>query len=340
MSQHFLMSAAAKTLSVREVARMTEEEARWTFKSIRWPHGVHCPKCDNAAPYTYRTRPVWKCPACKLQFSLTAGTIFADRKMSMRDCLFAVVMFTNAAQGLSAMQLSRDMGVNYQTAFALLKKLRTLLHTAQQDIGKLSGTVEVDGAFFGGHLRYANKATGGRSARLVIDKRKERRSVVVARERGEGGRTRTLVCKHEHGSVPLVREVIAPGSEVHTDGAGAWGGFKEAFDHFAVEHKDAYAMGNVRTNLAESYFARLRRATAVHHRMSGKYLHLYAAEMAWREDVRRQSNGAQFSELLKLAAGTKERNERMRLPATAWLLIVAQNARLKELSPPEVKPEG
>ena len=36
MPQHFLLSAAARTLSLVRVARMTDEEARATFRAIRW----------------------------------------------------------------------------------------------------------------------------------------------------------------------------------------------------------------------------------------------------------------------------------------------------------------
>lgn len=47
--------------------------------------------------------------------------------------------------------------------------------------------------------------------------------------------------------------------------------------------------------MAESFFSRLRRAEiGTHHRIAGDYLHAYAAEMAWREDNRRISNGEQF----------------------------------------------
>jgi hypothetical protein len=53
----------------------------------------------------------------------------------------------------------------------------------------------------------------------------------------------------------------------------------------------------------ESFFSRVRRAEiGVHHRMSGRYLSAYATEMAWREDHRRTSNGAQFNVIAALAS--------------------------------------
>ena len=56
------------------------------------------------------------------------------------------------------------------------------------------------------------------------------------------------------------------------------------------------------TNLAESYFARLRRMIGgQHHHVSPQYLHQYASEAAWKEDHRRLDNGALTSRAISLA---------------------------------------
>ena len=53
--------------------------------------------------------------------------------------------------------------------------------------------------------------------------------------------------------------------------------------------------GEACTNNAESFFSRMRRAEiGTHHSIAGPYLSAYASEMAWREDHRRKSNGAQY----------------------------------------------
>ncbi len=46
-----------------------------------------CPRCECAAVYTYTTRKLFKCKACNHQFSVTSGTIFASRKLPIRDYL-------------------------------------------------------------------------------------------------------------------------------------------------------------------------------------------------------------------------------------------------------------
>ena len=84
MAQHFLLSSAARTLSVASVARMSDEEAHKKFTEIRWSDNggqPYCPRCGGVTLYTYKARKLWKCNGCTHQFSVTSGTIFASRKL-------------------------------------------------------------------------------------------------------------------------------------------------------------------------------------------------------------------------------------------------------------------
>ena len=95
MAQHFLLSSKARTLSLASVARMSEEEARATFQAIRWAATDGrpvCPKCGCLACYTYASRPIFCCKACLHQFSVTSGTLFASRKLPIRDYLLAIAI--------------------------------------------------------------------------------------------------------------------------------------------------------------------------------------------------------------------------------------------------------
>jgi hypothetical protein len=78
------------------------------------------------------------------------------------------------------------------------------------------------------------------------------------------------------------------------------GRFRSA-ERFARHWHDVVRLDEACTNQAESYFCRLRRAElGHHHHIAGPYLARYAREMAWREDHRRHSNGAQVQGVLKL----------------------------------------
>ena len=119
MAQHFLLSPAAKTLSLAKVMRMSEDEARNAFKAIRYAETdgePYCPKCGCLDHYFLKTRKVYKCKGCSKQYSLTSGTIFHSRKLQVRDILAAIAIFINGSKGYSALQLSRDIDVDYKTA--------------------------------------------------------------------------------------------------------------------------------------------------------------------------------------------------------------------------------
>ncbi len=301
MPQHFLLSAKARTLSLAAVARMSSEEARATFRKIRWAETDGepvCPRCGCCACYEFRTRQLFKCKACLRQFSLTSGTLFASRKLPVRDYLLAIAIFVNGAKGVSALQLSRDLDCQYKTAFVLAHKLREAM-AAEHDGRVLSGEVEIDGAYFGGHVRPENRKEDRKDRRLAEHQTGKRRCVVIMRERG--GRALPFAVRSEDQAVPLVRQVVAAGSTVHADEAACWDALHAHYEAKRINHSIAFLDDGACTNQAESCFSRLRRAEIGQHHRIGVHLHAYAGEMAWREDYRRRSNGIQ-AELVAAAA--------------------------------------
>ena len=113
MAQHFLLSAAARTLSLKTIFSEGEDAAYRRFRRLRWPDtdgAPVCPVCGCLDIYDLTTRRRFKCAACHHQFSVTSGTIFASRKLSFADLLAAICLFVNASKGLSAVQLSRGSG--------------------------------------------------------------------------------------------------------------------------------------------------------------------------------------------------------------------------------------
>jgi len=141
MAQHFLLSAPARTPSLKEIDQAGEDAAYATFCMLRWPEtgrSPHCPRCRSTKAYQLSTRRKFKCAACYHQFNVTSGTTFASRKPSFVDLLAAICLFVNAAKGASALQLSRDLDVQYKTAFVLAHKLREALaaETAEQSTGE------------------------------------------------------------------------------------------------------------------------------------------------------------------------------------------------------------
>ncbi len=275
---------------------MSDEEAFEAFRCIRWASTEGkpvCPHCDHDEAYTFKARNIFKCKACKKQFSVTSGSIFADRKLPIRDYLLAIAIFVNGAKGYSMLQLSRDLDISYKSAFVLAHKLREAMAAEQQSEELLTGDVELDGGYFGGHIRPANHKKNRIDRRRAEYQTGKRQVVVVMRERT--GRTFTRVFKSEGASVPHIAQYVDPAATVYADEAAHWDALHARFLTKRVNHQQSYSNGEACTNQAESFFSRLRRAeVGTHHHISGKYLSAYAMEMAWREDRRRTSNGEQF----------------------------------------------
>jgi transposase-like protein len=278
---------------------MSDEEAHAKFVEIRWSDNggkPYCPRCGSTEVYAYECRPVWRCKECGRQFSVTSGTIFHSRKLAIRDYLAAIAIFVNAVKGVSALQLGRDLDVQYKTAYVLAHKLREAMGSQvhNPDEPELSGTVEIDGAYFGGNIKPANKKAERIDRRTAENQTGKRQVVAVVRERD--GRTLPFIVAKESDAAPLIRQHVASGAIVHADEAAGWDRLHASFDMRRVNHSVEFkAADGACTNQAESFFSRLRRAEiGQHHRISGRYLYQYANEMAWREDHRRQPNGTNW----------------------------------------------
>jgi hypothetical protein len=247
-------------------------------------------------------QPRWRCNACRADFSVTSGTLFAWRKLPLKIYLMAIALFCNEVKGKSMLAFCRDLDVQYKTAFVLAHKLREVMASATKAlrIGCEGRIAEIDGAYFGGHVRPENLATERIDRRLAENQSDQRQVVVAMRERG--GRTPTQVFASEADAVGTVRQRIARGTMVHADESPAWNRLHAAFAMQRVNHQDGYSVDGACTNGAESYFSRLRRGElGHHHHISGPYLLRYAQEAAWREDLRQVSNGEQVYGVVGLA---------------------------------------
>ncbi len=313
MAQHFLLSAKARTLSIGAVARMTDEAVETTFKAIRWADhdgSPHCPHCGSPTVYECR-RPSgalrFRCKACRGDFSLTSGTIFAHHKMPLRSYMMAVAIFVNEVKGKSALALSRDLDCQYKTAFVLAHKLREAmaLELKGRTMGGPGRVVEVDGGYFGGYVKPANHKENRRDRRLAKNQNGKRQVVVVMRERG--GRTLPAVFKSESAALGFIAARAAKGTEIMADEAASWNDLQARFPMQRIDHSALYSDGSgVYTNGAEGFFGRMRRAEiGHHHHIAGSYLIRYAQEASWREDNRRVANGNQTRNVVALALASR-----------------------------------
>ena len=310
--QHFLLSPAAKTLTLATVFRMTDAEAETMFRQVRWPStsgAPVCPECGGVDAYEFRRANGalrFECRACRHEFSITAGTLFASHKLPLRAYLAAIAIFCNEVKGKSMLALSRDLGLSYKTAFVLCHKMREAM--AEEIKGRVVGgegkVCEVDGGHFGGYRKPANLHEDRVDRRFAMNQTGKRKVVVIARERD--GHSLPGVFSSESAALTWIKSRVAVGTVVHADEAPAWNDLHARFEIKRINHQEAYSFDGSCTNWAESYFSRLRRGEiGHHHHVAGPYLLRFAQEASWREDNRRMSNGEQVHRVAGLAMSRK-----------------------------------
>src|SRR6202040_1217619 len=164
----------------------------------------------------------WRCKGCRKDFTLTSGTLFAFHKLPLRTYLLAITIFCNEVKGKSALALSRDLDVQYKTAFVLAHKMREAMASELKGmrIGGEGETVEVDGGYFGGYIKPANHKELRRDRRLAKNQNGKRQVVVVMRERG--GRTLPAVFRTEVDSLGFIIQRVHPASKLMADEATSW----------------------------------------------------------------------------------------------------------------------
>lgn len=357
--QHFLLSSAAVSISTFEVSQMSEDDAHDALAAIRFaendgtPFCPHCKVSDGKHAKVYdltiqrRTKHgrkptrLYKCSACRRQFSVTSGTALAHHKMPIKKMLCAISLVVNAVSGIAPLRLRREIGCAYATAFVLCGKIATVLKAAR-DGRTLQGEVEVDGSNFPEHHRQATLGKDRKNRTRKSFSRDNQLVVVAARERGPNGRSIVhVVPVTESRGSHFVLEHVRRDAVLITD-EGNWLGF-DIHEHRTVCHDDGLLIDGVNTNAVESLFTRLKHgAKGVHHRIRGKNLDLFAELTSWREDHRHYSNGEQWRMVLHALThippsdrwrgywqrwrkpGVKRRNRRKWLKSEPMLAIAAE----------------
>jgi transposase-like protein len=291
---------------------MSDEEAERTFRAVRWSETggeAVCPYCGGVEPYEFRRKSgalKFECKACRKQFSITSGTLFASHKLPLRTYLAAIAVFCNEVKGKSMLAMSRDLGLSYKAAFVLCHKMREAMAASikGRQIGGEGTEASVDGAYFGGYVKPANLREHRRDRRKAENQTGKRQVVVIIRQ--HGGDSIPSVFRSEAAALGFIRAHVKPGTVVNADEASSWDALHARFEMKRIDHGEAYSLDGACTNWAETYFSRLRRGEiGHHHHISGPYLVRFAQEAAFREDARRVANGEQVTRVAELAMANK-----------------------------------
>ena len=131
----------------------TEAKCRAALQAARWPDGFVCPACGGAARTSFERGGLryWHCGACDRQCSLISGTVFEASKLPLSRWFLAMQLLTQSKNNVSALELMRQLGVSYRTAWLVKHKIMEAMRL-REDRRELDGRVEIDDAYLGGEL--------------------------------------------------------------------------------------------------------------------------------------------------------------------------------------------
>jgi transposase-like protein len=274
------MSILAKTCFHDEKAAFRHLE------KLLWKDGVTCPKCgtvgragrlEGVKGKNAKVRlGLWKCYACRAQFTVRVGTVFEHCRIPLFKCLQAVHLLASSKKGISAHQLHRILEIQYKSAWFLAHRIREAMREGKlAPMGGSGKVVEADETYIG-RLQGMRKMRSGSAHKNVV---------LTLVERGGAARSFHVDGTRVADIAPIIRANIKRESRLHTDEAPHYREVgREQAAHETVNHgREEYARGDVTTNTVEGYYSIFKRGMkGVYQHCSEKHLHRYLAEFDFR----------------------------------------------------------
>lgn len=231
-----------------------------------------CPKCTKTTHfYKVKYRKCYACQFCGFQLHPLANTIFHKSETTLKGWFYAIFLYANSKNGVSAKELERQLGVTYKTAWRMAKQIRSLMNEPTRP---MEGHLEADETYIGG-VRPGKRGRGaeGKTAVFGIVKR--------------GGKIRAKVIPDCQANtiLPIIFDHAKDGAVINTDESNSYNQLKDfGYDHKTVKHgEEKYVDGTTHTNTIDGFWAQLKRGlNGTYHSVSRKYLQLYVDEFAFR----------------------------------------------------------
>jgi len=302
-------------LNISDLAKYFSDEdaARELLEKMKWPNGAACPRCGGADPYKLTPKAtskkpgrkgLYKCRACRKQFTVTVGTVFEDSHIPLSKWLLAIHLLASSKKGMSAHQLHRNLGISYKGAWFMAHRLRYAMQNGPLAglMGGPDAVVEADETYIG-----AKRVRGSKRGRPGPDSHKT--PVVALVERGTG-RVRAFPMPRvtERNLFRAIVENVDRESHLMTDELYGYRGVGTMMKgHGVIKHSiGEYVRENAHTNTVEGFFGLLKRGiTGVYHHVSRGHLQRYCDEFSFRYENRKLSDGKRANLLVQGAEGKR-----------------------------------
>ena len=294
-------------------ARFRDDDAcRQCLATCRWPAGFCCPRCGQAEAFELPQRRLWQCKACGRQTSLTAGTVLHRTRLPLTVWFWAAYLVTTHTPGLSAVQLQRQLRISYETAWALLHKLRRAMVNPEREA--LKDKVEVDETYLGG------PEVGLKGGRQLLDKALIVGAIEVRAKAAGRVRLQHVPDASASSLTGFVKRNVAPGTLILTDGWGAYAPLASlGYRHRPRTQGTPERAVKLLPHIHRAFSNLKTWLGGTHHGVGHDHLQAYLDEFAFRFN-RRRTPMAAFQTLLGLASGAHG-------PMTYEMLYASESAR-------------
>lgn len=286
-----------------------EAKATAHLEASRWPGGVTCPHCgsDRIRRMEGKTQAgMFLCNDCRDKFTVRTGSVMERSHVPLQKWLLATHIMAASKKGMSAMQMSRMIGVTYKTAWFLCHRIREAMKDdGSEPLGGLGKTIEADETYVGGKEtnKHASKRVGG------MQGGKGKQAVVSLVERE--GKVRSFHVANVTAN--NLRHILVTnadrGSWLMTDDHSGYKTVgKEFVGHGVVKHSlGEYVRATYfHSNTVENFFSIFKRGIiGVYHHVSEAHLARYTAEFDLRYNTREMTDGERAAEIIKGAIGKR-----------------------------------
>lgn len=266
-----------------------EDKCYQYLEHVRWNNIPVCPYCQSKKASRRKNEHRYKCLKCNRSFSVLVGTIMESTKLPILKWFMAICLILNAKKGLSSLQLSRDLGINKNTAWYLQKRIRRAMN---EDDTILRGLVEVDESYIGGSLKFKHEKL--KQERQYFKCGMEHKTPVLGMIERKGKIVVKVLNKAWGKEIkPIMKKKISADSEIVTDG---FGGYKDLGDYFEkhvilFHSKNIRRKGEYYTNSIEGFWSMFKRSiVGQYHKITADHIQEYVNEMAFKYNYRNDSN--------------------------------------------------
>ncbi|MGH9722441.1 MAG: IS1595 family transposase [Bryobacteraceae bacterium] len=304
------METVPKTLTDAIKYYADPDNALRYLMSLRWPDGiVICPYCDSRPCMFLKTRRIFKCKACRKQFSIKVGSIFEDSPISLEKWLAAIWLLANCKNGVSSYEISRDIKVTQKSTWFMLHRIRLAMQ--DENAPKLAGVIEADETLVGGKAKnmHLDKLTRLRMKGGLHGGGMEGKAIVMGLLERHTRQARVKVLPKTR-QFHVRRNVIAnveKGATVYSDSLRSYANLPtDGFVHDFVDHSEAYVRGHVHTNGLENFWSLFKRTLkGTYVSVEPYHLQAYADEQCFRFNERKTDDAARFERVCRQIVGRR-----------------------------------